>query len=195
MICFHLNPNRVGQSRVTPTNSAMNTAAIRLVKRANGSFPGPMIQGYGGVVDNLIRSDRFSKDITHLFFTHYHSDHMKDYARQVHTACYEGGAQIKCGRPLCKLWLGIANFRRLFWSVAVHSGKHCCEGNDVDQHDRFIVPKRPTKSSRRVAPKYLEFKTAGWGESVCLPEVFLATPAGLEPATSCLEGRCSIQLS
>jgi hypothetical protein len=24
---------------------------------------------------------------------------------------------------------------------------------------------------------------------------FLATPAGLEPATLCLEGRCSIQLS
>ena len=31
-------------------------------------------------------------------------------------------------------------------------------------------------------------------ETVYFPRV-LATPAGLEPATLCLEGRCSIQLS
>lgn len=32
----------------------------------------------GGVVDNLIRSGRLPKNVTHLFFTHYHSDHMMD---------------------------------------------------------------------------------------------------------------------
>jgi ribonuclease Z len=53
----------------------------------------------GGVVDNLIRSGRLPKDITHLFFTHYHSDHMMDYARLVHAAWDEGGAPIKVFGP------------------------------------------------------------------------------------------------
>lgn len=53
----------------------------------------------GGVVDNLIRTGRLPKDITHLFFTHYHSDHMMDYARLVHAAWDEGGAPIKVFGP------------------------------------------------------------------------------------------------
>lgn len=53
----------------------------------------------GGVVDNLIRSGRLPKDITHLFFTHYHSDHLMDYARLVHAAWDEGGAPIKVFGP------------------------------------------------------------------------------------------------
>ena len=53
----------------------------------------------GGVVDNLIRSGRLPKDITHLFFTHYHSDHMIDYARLVHAAWDEGGAPLKVFGP------------------------------------------------------------------------------------------------
>ena len=53
----------------------------------------------GGVVDNLIRSGRLPKDITHLFFTHYHSDHMMDYARLVHAAWDEGGVPIKVFGP------------------------------------------------------------------------------------------------
>jgi ribonuclease Z len=53
----------------------------------------------GGVVDNLIRSDRLPADITHLFFSHYHSDHMMDYARLVHAAWDEGGRPIKVFGP------------------------------------------------------------------------------------------------
>lgn len=53
----------------------------------------------GGVVDNLIRTSRLPRDITHLFFTHYHSDHMMDYARLVHAAWDEGGAPIKVFGP------------------------------------------------------------------------------------------------
>lgn len=53
----------------------------------------------GGVVDNLIRSGRLPKDITHLFFTHYHSDHMMDYARLVHAAWDEGAAPLKVFGP------------------------------------------------------------------------------------------------
>ena len=62
----------------------------------------------GGVVDNLIRSGRLPKDITHLFFTHYHSDHMMDYARLVHAAWDEGAPPLKVfgPKPLEKITAG-----------------------------------------------------------------------------------------
>ncbi len=53
----------------------------------------------GGVFDNLIRSGRKPSDVTHLFFTHLHSDHMMDYARLVHAAWDEGGAPLKVFGP------------------------------------------------------------------------------------------------
>lgn len=53
----------------------------------------------GGVVDNLIRSGRLPRDITHLFFTHYHTDHMIDYARLVHAAWDEGAPPLKVFGP------------------------------------------------------------------------------------------------
>ncbi len=63
----------------------------------------------GGIVDNLIRSGRMPKDITHLFFTHYHSDHMMDYPRLVHAAWDEGGAPLKVfgPKPLAAITEGI----------------------------------------------------------------------------------------
>ncbi|MEY8841851.1 MBL fold metallo-hydrolase [Cribrihabitans sp. XS_ASV171] len=53
----------------------------------------------GGVFDNLIRSGRLPSDITHLFFTHLHSDHMMDYARLVHAAWDEGAPPLKVWGP------------------------------------------------------------------------------------------------
>ena len=53
----------------------------------------------GGVVDNLLRSGRLPSSITHLFFSHYHSDHMMDYARLVHAAWDEGAKPIKVFGP------------------------------------------------------------------------------------------------
>jgi len=53
----------------------------------------------GGVFDNLLRSGRLPKDITHLFFTHLHSDHMMDYARLVHAAWDEGAPPLKVWGP------------------------------------------------------------------------------------------------
>lgn len=53
----------------------------------------------GGVYDNLVRSGRLPSDITHLFFSHLHSDHMMDYARLVHAAWDEGGAPLKVWGP------------------------------------------------------------------------------------------------
>jgi ribonuclease BN (tRNA processing enzyme) len=53
----------------------------------------------GGVFDRLIQSGRKPSDITHLFFTHLHSDHMMDYARLVHAAWDEGGQPIEVVGP------------------------------------------------------------------------------------------------
>jgi len=53
----------------------------------------------GGVFDNLVRSGRLPSDITHLFFTHLHTDHMMDYARLVHAAWDEGAAPLKVWGP------------------------------------------------------------------------------------------------
>ncbi|WP_273498779.1 MBL fold metallo-hydrolase [Lentibacter algarum] len=53
----------------------------------------------GGVFDNLLRAGRLPRDITHIVFSHLHSDHMMDYARLVHAAWDEGGAAIKVYGP------------------------------------------------------------------------------------------------
>lgn len=53
----------------------------------------------GGVFDNLLRSGSKPSNVTHVFFTHYHSDHMMDYARLVHAAWDEGGAPLKVYGP------------------------------------------------------------------------------------------------
>lgn len=53
----------------------------------------------GGVFDRLIQSGRKPSDITHVFFTHLHSDHMMDYARLIHAAWDEGGAPAKVMGP------------------------------------------------------------------------------------------------
>lgn len=53
----------------------------------------------GGVFDNLLRAGLKPSDITHLVFSHLHSDHMMDYARLVHAAWDEGGAPIKVHGP------------------------------------------------------------------------------------------------
>lgn len=53
----------------------------------------------GGVFDNLLRTGRLPKDITHLIFSHLHSDHMMDYARLVHAAWDEGAPPLKVWGP------------------------------------------------------------------------------------------------
>lgn len=53
----------------------------------------------GGVYDNLLRSGRLPSDVTHLFFSHLHSDHMMDYARLVHGAWDESAAPLKVFGP------------------------------------------------------------------------------------------------
>ncbi len=53
----------------------------------------------GGVVDRLVQAGYKPSDITHLFFTHLHSDHMMDYARLLHAAWDEGGQPVKVFGP------------------------------------------------------------------------------------------------
>lgn len=53
----------------------------------------------GGVFDNLVRSGRLPSDITHLFLSHLHSDHMMDYARLVHAAWDEGAPPLRVWGP------------------------------------------------------------------------------------------------
>lgn len=51
----------------------------------------------GGVFDRLLRTGYGPADITHLFFSHLHSDHMMDYARLIHAAWDESADEN--GRP------------------------------------------------------------------------------------------------
>ena len=53
----------------------------------------------GGVVSRLIEAGYRPSDITHLFFTHLHSDHMMDYARLVHAAWDEGKIDMAVWGP------------------------------------------------------------------------------------------------
>ncbi len=53
----------------------------------------------GGVVSRLIEMGHMPSDITHLFFTHLHSDHMMDYARLIHAAWDEGKISIPVYGP------------------------------------------------------------------------------------------------
>ncbi len=53
----------------------------------------------GGVFDNLLRVGLVPGDITHLFLSHLHSDHMMDYARLVHAAWDEGAAPLNVYGP------------------------------------------------------------------------------------------------
>lgn len=53
----------------------------------------------GGVFDRLLQAGYKPSDVTHLFFTHLHSDHMMDYARLVHAAWDEGGGALKVFGP------------------------------------------------------------------------------------------------
>lgn len=53
----------------------------------------------GGVVDRLLLAGFDPSDVTHLFFSHLHSDHMMDYARLVHAAWDKGAAPLNVWGP------------------------------------------------------------------------------------------------
>ena len=53
----------------------------------------------GGVFDRLVQSGRMPSDLTHLIFSHLHSDHMIDYARLIHARWDEGGTDLPVFGP------------------------------------------------------------------------------------------------
>lgn len=53
----------------------------------------------GGVVSNLLQAGFVPGDITHLYLSHLHSDHMMDYARLIHAAWDEGAPPLKVYGP------------------------------------------------------------------------------------------------
>jgi len=53
----------------------------------------------GGVFDRLLQAGHKPSDVTHLFFSHLHSDHMMDYARLMHAAWDESGQTPKVFGP------------------------------------------------------------------------------------------------
>ena len=53
----------------------------------------------GGVFERLLQAGLRPGDVTHLFFSHLHSDHMMDYARLVHAAWDAGAAPLKVFGP------------------------------------------------------------------------------------------------
>ena len=53
----------------------------------------------GGVVSRLIEAGHMPSEITHVFFTHLHSDHMMDYGRLVHAAWDEGAISLPIFGP------------------------------------------------------------------------------------------------
>ncbi|MBM7069335.1 MBL fold metallo-hydrolase [Actibacterium sp. 188UL27-1] len=53
----------------------------------------------GGVFDRLLQAGHLPQNITHLVFSHLHSDHMMDYARLVHAAWDARGVPLKVFGP------------------------------------------------------------------------------------------------
>lgn len=53
----------------------------------------------GGSMGRLLQAGHLPSQITHLFFSHLHSDHMMDYARLIHAAWDEGGPPMAVYGP------------------------------------------------------------------------------------------------
>ena len=110
----------------------------------------------GGVVDNLLRVGFLPKDVTHLFFTHYHSDHMMDYARLVHAAWDEGAPPLKVfgPKPLVKITDGY------FGRDGVLSNDLCAR-TELSQSQQVWVARGGTLPRPWPAPEVTEI-TAGF---------------------------------
>lgn len=122
----------------------------------------------GGVFDRLIQSGRKPSDITHLFFTHLHSDHMMDYARLVHAAWDEGGAPIKVFGP--KPIAAITE--KLFGKEGVFATDLIARTENPGSQEVWIerggtLPRAwPAPEITEIAPGYA-FAAEGWTLATC----------------------------
>lgn len=80
----------------SPEAHAPRASSGYLIEIANSKI---LFDCGGGVFDRLLQYGLLPGDITHLFFTHLHSDHMMDYARLVHAAWDEGAQPLNVYGP------------------------------------------------------------------------------------------------
>ncbi len=80
----------------SPESHARRASSGYLVEVGNDRI---LLDCGGGVVSRLIESGRLPSDITHLFFTHLHTDHMMDYGRLIHAAWDEGLVSMQVTGP------------------------------------------------------------------------------------------------
>lgn len=122
----------------------------------------------GGVFDNLIRAGRKPSEITHLFFSHLHSDHMMDYARLVHAAWDEGGAPIKVfgPQPIASITEGYFGPNGVL-SHDLRSRTELLPSQEVWKARGGILPRPwPTPVVSEIGPGF-EFETENWTLSSC----------------------------
>lgn len=130
----------------------------------------------GGVFDNLLRAGRKPSDITHLFFSHLHSDHMMDYARLVHAAWDEGGAPIKVfgPPPLARITEGYFGPEGVL-SHDLRARTELLPSQEVWKARGGTIPRPwPAPEVTEIAPGFT-FEGDGWALSSC--EVPHAQPA------------------
>ena len=140
----------------------------------------------GGVVDRLLQAGHQPADVTHLFFSHLHSDHMMDYARLVHSAWDEGAAplQVWGPPPIARISEG-------------YFGEHGVMAHDLHARTSFLpsqevwkarggtLPRRwPTPEIAEVMPG---FSVDGAGWSVTSREV-----PHMQPALDCMALRIEV---
>ena len=130
----------------------------------------------GGVFDNLLRSGRAPSDITHLFFSHLHSDHMMDYARLVHAAWDEGAPPLKVfgPAPLAQITEGYFGPNGVL-SHDLRARTELLPSQEVWQARGGTLPRPwPAPEVIEIEPGY-QFDGDGWTLSSC--EVPHAQPA------------------
>lgn len=122
----------------------------------------------GGVFDRLIQSGRKPSDITHLFFTHLHTDHMMDYARLIHAAWDEGGEPVIVNGPA-----PIADItEKLFGRDGVLATDLTARTENAGSQEVWVerggnLPRAwPAPSVREVDPGFT-FKGDGWTLTSC----------------------------
>lgn len=138
----------------------------------------------GGVFDRLLQAGYLPADVTHLFFTHLHSDHMMDYARLVHAAWDSGALHTDaqhtdsmhtCGSPLQVA--GPAPFEAITNKLFGRDGVFASDllartehpaGQEIWTSRRGSLPRAwPAPAVTEIKPGYVHESPNGWTLTSC----------------------------
>ncbi|MEL6523662.1 MAG: MBL fold metallo-hydrolase [Pseudomonadota bacterium] len=137
----------------------------------------------GGVFDRLLQAGYAPGDVTHIVFSHLHSDHVMDYARLVHAAWDAGAAPLHVlgPAPLAKMTT------QLFGSDGVFAPDLRAR-TELDYMEALWVARGGTLPRPRPCPKVREI---GAGEAVSVGDWQLSTVdvPHASPALTCLAFR------